>query len=196
MSRHRFALLTLTALLLAGCAGGSHFVRPDEDALVLGKTTEQEIRQRMGEPRRYGTTLRNGESMTTLSYGYAVAVPYVDDVKTRAMGFYLLRGVLVGYEFTSSFEEDKTRFDDAKIPQIQRGQTTRQEVIALLGQPGGIYVYPMIKEQSGVGLVYLFIDTDRHPFGFTVKQRQKLLIVSCDGQGIVSDVQYTASDPK
>ncbi len=54
----------------------------------------------------------------------------------------------------------------------------------------------MIKDQSGVALVYLFIDTDRHPFGATVKQRQKLLTVSLDAQGVVSDVAYTASEPK
>jgi hypothetical protein len=134
--------------------------------------------------------------VNTISYGYAVAVPYVDDVKTRGMGLYFLKGVLVGYEFTSSLPEDKTRFDDTKIPQIQRGQTTRAEVLALLGQPGGMYVYPLIKDQSGIALVYFFVDTDRHAFGATVKQRQKLLAVTIDGQSVVSDVAYTASEPK
>jgi len=194
--RVRFATLVAVTVILTGCAGGEHFVRPASEALVLGKTTEQEVRQRMGGPYRHGTALRNGETVTTLSYGYALAVPYVDDVKTRAMGFYFLNGVLVGHEFTSSFDEDKTRFDDSKIGQIQQGQTTRQDVIALVGQPGGMYVYPLIKDKSALALVYLFIDSDRHPFGFTVRQTRKLLIVSIDSQGVVSDVQYTASAPK
>ena len=117
---HGLALVAV-ALLLTGCAGGKQFVRPDPDVLVLGKTTEAELQQRMGEPMRRGTALRNGESVTTISYGYAVAVPYVDDVKTRAMGLYFLKGVLVGYEFTSSFPEDKTRFDDTKLDNPKPG---------------------------------------------------------------------------
>lgn len=190
------AAMLVFAGLLAGCAGGKEFTRPNADALVLGKTTEQEIRQHAGDPRRQGTVLRNGETLTTLSYAYALAVPYVDDVKTRAMGFYFLKGVLVGYDFTSSFDEDKTRFDDSKIGRIQRGQTRRQDVTALFGKPGGLYVYPLIKDKASLALVYYFIDSERHPFGATVKQSRKLLVISVDGQGVVTDFEYTASEPK
>jgi hypothetical protein len=192
----RLAALVALAVLLVGCAGGKAFVRPSSDELVLGTTTEQEIRTRLGDPRRQGTALRNGQTVTTLSYAYALAVPYVDDVKTRAMGFYFLNGTLVGYEFTSSFDEDKTRFDDSKIRQIQRGQTTRQDVIALFGRPGGMYAYPLLKDKDAIALVYFFIDSERHPFGATVKQTRKLLVVPIDRQGVVSDIEYTASEPK
>ena len=189
------ALVAMNVLLVA-CAGGKEFVRPSSDELVLGKTTEQEIRKRMGDPERQGTVFRNGQTVTTLSYGYALAVPYVDDVKTRAMGFYFLNGTLVGYEFTSSFDGDKTRFDESKIGNIQRGQTTRQDVIALFGRPGGMYAYPLLKDKDAIALVYFFIDSERHPFGATVKQTRKLLVVPIDRQGVVSDVEYTASEPK
>src|SRR2546428_5723092 len=145
-------IVCLLAPAIAGCAGGREFVRPNTSELILGETTEQDVRQRMGDPRRQGTLVKNGETLTTLAYSYALAYPYVDDVKMRAMGFYFLRGVLAGYEFTSSFKEDKTRFDEGKISHIQRGQSTRQDVVSLLGQPTGMYGYPLIKEKEGVGL--------------------------------------------
>jgi hypothetical protein len=44
--------------------------------------------------------------------------------------------------------------------------------------------------------VSYFVDSERHPFGFTVRQSRKMLVVSIDGQGVVSDVEYTASDRK
>ena len=89
-------------VVTVGCAGGNEFARPSHDSLALGKTTEADVQQRMGEPSRRGTAVRNGETVSTLSYGHALAVPYVDDVKTGVMGFYFLKGVLVGYEFTSA----------------------------------------------------------------------------------------------
>src|SRR2546425_7830937 len=95
-------IVCLLAPAIAGCAGGREFVRPNTSELILGETTEQDVRQRMGDPRRQGTLVKNGETLTTLAYSYALAYPYVDDVKMRAMGFYFLRGVLAGYEFTSS----------------------------------------------------------------------------------------------
>jgi hypothetical protein len=189
------AMFVGIALITAGCTGGREFTRPPSDALTLGTTTETEVRQRLGEPRRKGTSMRNGVTITTLAYGYSLAMPYVDDVKTRGMGFYFLNGVLVGYDFTSSFPEDKTRFDDGKVPQIERGRSTRQDVVALLGQPSGMYAHPLIKDKESTGLVYLFVDTDRHPFVVGVKQRRKLLIVTCDGQGVVTDVAYSTSEP-
>ena len=184
------------AVTFAGCSGGRAFVRPNASDLILGKTTEQEVRQRMGDPPRQGTMVKNGETLTTLSYAYALAYPYVDDVKVRAMGFYFLRGVLAGYEFTSSFKEDKTRFDEGKVAQIRRGESKRDDIVVLLGQPTGLYSYPLIKEREAVGLVYFFIDSERHPFGATVKQSRKFLIVSCDNSGIVTDITYDSSEPK
>jgi len=193
----RRVLIALVAIALAGCAVGRDVVRPQADTLQLGKTTYTEVLERYGEPRRTGTATRNGQALKTLSYAYAVGTPYVDDVPTRASGFYFLDDRLVGYEYLSSFKEDKTDFDSAKIGQIKRGETTRVQVIALLGQPGGVYVYPLIKARGDLAMVYLFLDATRHPLvGFTAKTRLKKLIVTLDDAGLVTDVDYTESNPK
>jgi hypothetical protein len=55
IARSRYLALVAVALLLTGCAGGTQFVRPDVGVLILGKTTEAEVQQRIGDPMRCAT---------------------------------------------------------------------------------------------------------------------------------------------
>ncbi len=98
--------LALVLAALGGCAGRD-FTRPPADTLALGKTTEPEIRQRFGDPSRQGIVMRNGETMKSLSYGYASGAGSLAGGLTpsRGMGFYFWNGALVGHEFTSSFDD-------------------------------------------------------------------------------------------
>ena len=137
--------LALALVAFGGCAGRD-FTRPPADTLTLGKTTEQEIRQRFGDPYRQGTVVRNGETMKSLRYGYASGAASLAGGVTpsRGMSFYFWNDTLVGHEFTSSFDTDTTDFDAKKVPQIRKGETSESEVTALLGSPHGAYVYPLI----------------------------------------------------
>ena len=192
--RGRRVIGALAVLLaaLGGCAGRD-FTRPPADTLTLGQTTAAEIRQRFGEPSRQGTVLRNGETMKSLSYGYASgAGSLVGDVTpSRGMGFYLWNDALVGHEFTSSFDIDTTDFDATKVPQIRRGETTEAGVTALLGPPSGAYIYPMIPDKAARGLVYLWAQT--RGTAFSLKFYQQLLVITVGPTGVVSDVQLTTT---
>ncbi len=88
----------------------------------MGKTTEADLRQRFGD--RYA----HAAGAASLVGGVTPA---------RGQGFYFWNAVLVGHEFTSSFDEDKTDFDASKVQQIKSGETTEAEVLALLGKPQG-----------------------------------------------------------
>lgn len=191
MRRHAVMVIILL-LVTAGCAGRD-FVRPQADSLVLGKTTEGEIRERFGEPYREGTVIKNGETLKTLSYAYATGGSSLAGGVTpsRAQGFYLRNGVLVGHEFTSSFDEDKTDFDAAKVPSIKKGEATEAAVVSLLGKPQGAYVYPLIKRNDGRAMVYLYQQT--RGSAFNLKFYNQLLVVTLDGRGIVDDVELTSS---
>jgi hypothetical protein len=188
------ALVTVAAL--AGCAG-TNFKRPDPTALTLGKSTQAEITQVMGSPVQTGETLRNGEKFKVSRYAYAEGAgtgKYPGVVPARAMVFMTHQDLLVADEFVSSFPDDATDFDDAKVSAIVKGKTTRQEVQALLGTPNGRGIYPFVKNKGDVASVYSY----SHAKGnvFNMKFYSKNLIVSFDASGIVSDVEYTSSGEK
>jgi hypothetical protein len=188
-----YAVTVLAVLLVFGGCAGRDFVRPPADSFSPGKTTEPEIRERFGEPYREGTVVKNGETMKILSYAYASGAASLAGGLTpsRAQGFYFWRNALVGYEFTSSFPEDTTDFDPAKAQQIRNGQTTEASVVTLLGPPPGAYRYPLIPDQADRGLVYLYTQT--RGTAFNLKIYQQLLVVTVGANGVVKDVQLTAS---
>jgi|SRR5215470_6191153 len=177
----------LCALLVAGCAG-TDFVKPQPDSLKLGATTEAQIRAQFGSPFSEGSKLRNGEMVKTLAYAYANVggEPLVSGVTpARGINFYFFGGTLVGYEFMSSFKADNTYYDHSKVTNLRKGTTSRAEVVSLLGEPHGAYMFPMIKEKPGQGSVYAYTETK----GFT--PYAKILVVSFDGRGLLNDVEFT-----
>jgi len=185
--------VALAAVVLAGCAG-TEFVRVADDALILGRTTEAEIKARLGAPYREGVATMNGQQVRTASYAYAHtgAEGAADGViAARSQGFYYFKDKLVGYEFISSWKEDSTNFDGAKVAQIRKGQSTVGEVTRLFGRPGGKYMYPVIKGEAEEALNYLYSQTTGG--AFNLKFAMKKLIVTYNRQGVVTDVEYTES---
>ncbi len=146
--------------------------------------------------------LKNERTVKTISYAYSTklgesaAVSGVTPV--RATGFYFVDLVLVGHEFTSSFEKDHTNFDETKITQIKKGETTQAQVIALMGQSTGSYIFPLVQRNDEKGLVYLYTQTrvEHIPFAPKIRQYRKVLVVSVGENGVVTDVTFNASGEK
>ena len=183
--------LLIISVFLSGCAG-SKFVRQSDDALVLGETSYQSIVQKMGKPYREGTVSKNGKMVKTIAYAYAStggegAYPGLT-AAARSQGFFFLNDKLVGYEFLSSWKEDSTEFDGSKVAQIKEGQTTRKEVEALLGKPGGQYIYPLVAGENEKGISYLYNHTKGT--AFNLKFYQKTLVISFRPDAVVSKVEY------
>lgn len=184
------AAIFIALTLVPGCAGRD-FSRPTPDQLSLGKTTYSEITAKFGEPYRQGEMLKNGQSVKTATYAYASAV--TSGVATgvtpaRAMGFYFVRDTLVGYEFTSSFAEDSSNFDDAKAYEIKRSVTTEKQVRALLGTPSGVYIYPLTPFEDDRALVYIHVQSKGA--GQVARKQLKVILDPLD---IVRDVEFEKS---
>jgi hypothetical protein len=191
------APVVFLALLLTGCAGGRDIVRPQGDFLRLGATTYQEVLREFGEPLRTGISIHNGATIRTTGYATAVEPPSIGPVPERESGFYFLGNVLVGYDYSSSFAEDTTDFDETRVAQIRKGETSRERVLELFGRPGGACVYPMISRKEDTALVYRFSGVTRRMFvPGSVRMTRKLLIVSIGPDGIVTDVFFTESNPE
>jgi hypothetical protein len=195
-SRLQVCLAVALALVVAGCAGSSFTRQPDE-ALVLGRTSYPEIRERLGSPYREGTLVKNGKQLKTLTYAYATTggMPAYDGVvATRSQGFYFFEDKLAGYEFVSTWKDDLTDFDGGKVAEIKNSSSTRAEVIRLIGAPGGKYAYPMIANADEQADVYLYAHVKGS--AFNMKLYEKLLVVTYDQRGIVTNVDYKESGQK
>ena len=183
-------------ILVTGCAG-TNFVRVADDAIVLGQTTSEQITARLGSPYREGVVTKNNQQIKTSSYAYAstggeAAAEGV--TAARSQGFYFFNNKVVGYEFTSSWKEDSTNFDSGKVSQIKKGESTRSDVVRLLGGPGGKYIYPVIPSSDEEAVNYLYHQTKGS--AFSLKFYQKQLVVTFNKQGIVTNVEFTESGQK
>jgi hypothetical protein len=190
-SRLTACLTVALAIVIAGCVG-ANFAKQSDDGLVLGQTSRQDILQRLGSPYREGTLTKNGKQLKTLTYNFATSggTPVREGVTpTRGQGFYFLDDKLAGYDFASSWKEDQSNFDGTKVPEIKKGVSTRDDVIRLIGRPGGRYAYPLIAEPNLEADVYLYAEVRGGPIG--PKLYQKHLVVTYDERGIVSNVDYT-----
>lgn len=189
-------MISLAALLvgaLGGCAG-TNFVRPDEAVLQNGKTTIAEVREKYGSPFRESNVTTNDENVKLLSYAYASTggTPLETGViPARGLDLAFWNDVLISNVFVSSFKDDASIFDESKRAEIVKGKTTRADVIALLGRPGGYAIYPYIKEKDKQALVYSYNATSGSAFNLKLSRRR--LIVTVDSTGIVTDVVYEAS---
>jgi hypothetical protein len=192
-SRFATSAVILLCALLAGCAG-TQFTRVADDALVLGQTTEAQVRARLGEPYREGVVTKNNQQMKSLSYAYANtgAEGAADGVvAARSQGFYFRDGRLVGYEFISSWKEDSTDFDGSKAAQIRKGQSRLEDVERLFGRPVGRYIHPMVAGADEQAVSYLYSQTTGG--AFNLKFFQKRLLVTANRQGVVTEVDYAES---
>lgn len=192
--RPLFGVLMMAALV--GCAG-TNFKRPDPQSLVVGKSMSADVTKVMGTPLQTGELVKNEKKLKTTRYAYAEGAgkgKYPGVVPARAMVFYIFDDVLVGQEFVSSFPEDATDFDETKVQAIIKGKSTRADVIALLGKPNGEVIYPLIKGKNEVGSAYSY----SHAKGsvFDMKFYSKILVVSFDLSGLVTEVDYQSSGEK
>lgn len=182
----------IVIVVLAGCAG-KDFVRPDVGELKNGVTTYSQVIQQFGKPYAEGSALKNDKLVKTASYAYASAggKSHRGGTAARAIGFYFLDDTLVGYEFVSSFAEDNTDFDEMKITSIDEGKTTLDEAIKLLGEPSGYYIYPLIDSPSDEAAVYVYSETKGSVFN--MKMFRKVLVITYDGNRIVTKADYAAT---
>jgi hypothetical protein len=176
---------------LSGCAG-RNFVKPETGSLTLNKTTYQNVVTQFGKPYQEGSQLKNEKMIKDVTYAYSSVggTPVYEYVTpARAMAFHFFNDILVGYEFTSSFKEDHSDFDELKLDQIKKGESTKSQVISLIGEPTGEYVFPMIKIKEAKAVVYMYSHFKKY------KIYQKNLIITIKND-IVVDVEFTTSGEK
>jgi hypothetical protein len=183
-------------ILLTGCVGGTAFVRPPSEALQLGKTSYDQIVKTYGDARRTATLVQNNVSIKQISYSHSLAIPYTTKLSTRGLVYSFYEGILVGYDYASSFEEDKvgqqSRGD--QIRQIKTGDE-RVRVLTLLGKPDGEFIFPMTNKKDFTSVRYSFIQSHRIPFLVTPKISTNVTTITFDEKNIVVAIDSRDSKP-
>jgi hypothetical protein len=76
-----------------------------------------------------------------------------------------------------------------------RHSQERADAIKLLGEPTATFIPPMVKETSGEAIGYTY-QAVRGGLFSGIKNSVKILRISFDDKGFVSDIDYTSSDNK
>jgi hypothetical protein len=156
----RFAPLFLAVIFLAGCVSteGRDFKSPDLKLLMVGGTSPTDVRTLYGEP--FSQSINSGPSQLppvlktpnniALLTGSRESIRYYYKRGLNSKSFTLLfvDGKLADYAVHGNFPELSTDFDETKVPLLIKGKTQKSEVIALLGLPSGVSVFPAISERN------------------------------------------------
>jgi len=191
-------LIISLSIFLVSCASISYVRIPDE-AMTLGLTTSEQITARLGPPGRAGYVIKNGQQMESLIYFFGTSGEGSGNPEaagaSRSQAFYFFNKKLVGYEFASSWKKDSTNFDSRKVAKIKKGESTKDDVVRLFGKPGGKYIYPIIpnKDEEAVNYFYNIMNIIEESGFFEFKPYRKLLVITFNKEGIVTNVEYDES---
>ena len=151
-----FCLSVIVAV--SGCASMSEdFVRPPLNKFVLGKTTQSEVIAQMGAPAGENEIVLNSQQIHGIGYtNHDISSHLGEVIKTRNVTYMFYNNVLVGISGFSTYNEDSTKFDPSKVSQIVIGETTKDQVISLLGKPSGQDIYPIISNKDQTAITYQY----------------------------------------
>jgi hypothetical protein len=197
----------LFVFCLVGCHAGHDFPTPTPENLVLGQSMRAEILRTYGRPTRESSAILSStqtEAVTkgefdmtpvsgafaSLVYVYAdrtgtVLVGAVSSVKAATFDFW--NDTLIGYNFVSTFKDDAPNFDESKIAEIRKAQSTKAEVVQLFGPPSGRAVYPEVQHQGNEKYIYSYLRIGRR------ERLTKRLEILFGTDGVVLDYRF-ASD--
>jgi len=194
LPRSLLAVLLISGLL--GCAG-KEFTRPDASALRNGETTYAQVVEKFGKPFAEGTVIRNGRTVRNATYVHSESAGKAARdgiVPSRSLSLYFFNDVLVGHEYLSSWASDSTDFDEGQRKYIEKGRTTEAEMVQMFGKPSGYEIYPMIASKADHAAVYAYAELESG--AFSRRAFRKVLVVSLDAAGIVTEFDYTSVGPK
>ena len=113
-----------------------------------------------------------------------------DVMAQRFLTFHFKGNKLIGYAVSSSYKDDVTEFTADNISKIEKGVTTRNQVVELMGSRFGEWMYPLTDQPDKRLLIYSY----NQYCGILLrgwKHHQKELKITYDANNaIVTDVDF------
>jgi len=131
-------LLLGIVCLHSGCmTAGRDFKYQNIAALELGRNRSTEYESTFGLPKAVNVKETADGKFESVSYRY-LRVDSFGDPFLRALDLEYRNGVLNAYKYFSNFEADKTTVEIEQLKQIQRGASSKSDVLRVLGKPHGM----------------------------------------------------------
>jgi hypothetical protein len=199
-----FPLGALAAAVSACSTSGHEFERPATGSLILGVTSPADAVAAFGEPvERWQepadpkldvaldslkprpaalrhAALRGDFERLRYSFTRATLVLLSDQAtaRIRLLELAFWQGKLVYYHYSSSFADDATNFDEAKVASFVRGRATASDALNRLGRPGGQAIYPFIAQRGARAYFYQYAIAGPHKGQVTLKHLELLFDIS------------------
>jgi hypothetical protein len=129
------ARITQTFLLLQ-CNPQKRFNYANVPVLELGELKVSEYPERFGKPTLVGRKTTTEGSFDVVRFR-DVKANLAGGASGRELVLEFKEGVLNGFFYVSSFDEDRTNADLTKMDEIKVGASTREDVARILGRPQG-----------------------------------------------------------
>jgi hypothetical protein len=134
-------LVAVLSLLAGGCASvGGDFTYSGPGSIKLGQTKSSEYEALFGSP--YSATVKTTAQGKFDEVRYLYAYANMASAQSRLLDLEFRNGLLNAYYFLSSFDHDKTLIQADGFSQIKKGESTKADVMRLLGEPHGKAVSP------------------------------------------------------
>lgn len=131
--------LLLILTLFTGCLSSNSFKYKSREALVLGKTTQSELFQIVGQPNETETQKIGSKTYTKLSYLHIGRGP---GNPPRALTLEVVDGVLNGFNGSSAYKNEEINVARLAYDKIVEHQTKVDDVINEFGFPSSQVMAP------------------------------------------------------
>lgn len=197
MKKQFLMIISLFIFFSVHCLGANKLKYPTPEVLVPGETKYEQVIKKFGKPKESSTKTDNQDVLTNISYTESGKFRN-GFLPMRYLAVYFKNDIVIGYDWYSSFKEDSTDFDETKISQIIKGETTWQEAAAILNCNYGVYIYPRTNDPNEQALVYMFIQYRNVFEGLKARANiyTKSLTITYGPDDIVTDFAYETSGEK
>jgi len=86
----------------------------------------------------------------------------------------------------SSFEADSSNFNEGMMPLLEKGRTTKEKAIDILGTPTGRSGFPSVQGQGDEKFIYQYFDVSR------TQRTSKRLEVLFGADGVLKDYRFVS----
>jgi hypothetical protein len=178
------------------CTLGPKFVAPESDSFEFGETTYEEILAKFGKPNTEQIIQQKNHLIKMVNYhcqtGTLADEGWKEGIMAqRFLTFYFNNKKLIGHYVSSSYKDDATNFDVNKINYIQEGETTRNQVIGLMGPRYGECMYPLTEVQDERVIFYSYREISGSVTGGWKRHARILSVTYNANNGIVSKVDFS-----